>query len=79
MAGRHGVEPIDLRDHDDLAGHLRGLTGGRGPDSVVDAVGMEAHGSSAGKVAHALVGLLPDATWPRGCRRSCVNAWPSEP
>ena len=61
MAARNGIEPVDLREHDDLAGFLRSRTDGRGPDSVIDAVGMEAHGSGAGKVAHALVGLLPDA------------------
>jgi threonine dehydrogenase-like Zn-dependent dehydrogenase len=60
MAARHGIEVIDLEEHDDLGATLRELTGGRGPDSVIDAVGMEAHGSPTGKVAHALVGLLPD-------------------
>ncbi|MCU1496055.1 MAG: Alcohol dehydrogenase GroES domain protein [Acidimicrobiales bacterium] len=61
MASRNGIEAVDLREHDDLAAHLRDQTGGRGPDAVVDAVGMEAHGSPAAKVAHTLVGLLPDA------------------
>ncbi|HXH56517.1 zinc-dependent alcohol dehydrogenase [Iamia sp.] len=60
MAARHGIEPVDIGDHEDLAAFLRDQTNGRGPDSVIDAVGMEAHGSGAGKVAHALVGLLPD-------------------
>jgi threonine dehydrogenase-like Zn-dependent dehydrogenase len=60
-ARAHGVEAIDLEDTDDLAGHLRELTGGRGPDSVIDAVGMEAHGAPVGKLAHRLAGLLPDA------------------
>jgi threonine dehydrogenase-like Zn-dependent dehydrogenase len=36
------------------------LTGGRGPDSVIDAVGMEAHGAPGGKFAHTLAGLMPD-------------------
>ena len=40
---------------------LRDRTGGRGPDSVIDAVGMEAHGSAVAKAAQAFVGLLPDA------------------
>ncbi len=60
MAARHGIEPVDIAQHEDLAAFLRDRTDGRGPDSVIDAVGMEAHGSGAGKVAHALVGLLPD-------------------
>ena len=37
------------------------MTDGRGTDSVIDAVGMEAHGSPVGKMAHKLAGLLPDA------------------
>jgi threonine dehydrogenase-like Zn-dependent dehydrogenase len=63
MAARHGVETLDMRAVDDVAGTLIEMTGGRGPDSVVDAVGMEAHGSVRGraaKVAQAAVGLLPD-------------------
>src|ERR1700743_302112 len=36
------------------------MTGGRGPDAVIDAVGMEAHGSPVAGIAHKLVGLLPD-------------------
>ena len=60
-ARTHGVEAIDLDEHDDLAGFIRELTGGRGPDSVIDAVGMEAHGAPVGKLAHRLTGLMPDA------------------
>ena len=60
MAARHGVEPIDLTHFEDLGEHLRSQTDGRGPDSVIDAVGMEAHGSGAAKVAQTLVGFLPD-------------------
>jgi threonine dehydrogenase-like Zn-dependent dehydrogenase len=40
---------------------LREATDGRGPDAVVDAVGMEAHGNPAAAVAQSAVGLLPDA------------------
>jgi threonine dehydrogenase-like Zn-dependent dehydrogenase len=40
---------------------LRSLTDGRGPDAVIDAVGMEAHGAPLGKLAHTLAGMLPDA------------------
>ncbi len=61
MASRHGIETVDLREHDDLGALLRDRTDGRGPDSVIEAVGMEAHGSGAAKVAQTLVGLLPDA------------------
>jgi threonine dehydrogenase-like Zn-dependent dehydrogenase len=60
MARRHGIEVIDTNEVKDVPGLLMEMTGGRGPDGVVDAVGMEAHGSPAGKVAHAVVGALPD-------------------
>ncbi len=60
-AADHGIEALDLTGHDDLAAELRERTGGRGPDSVIDAVGMEAHGSGGAKAAQAFVGLLPDA------------------
>jgi threonine dehydrogenase-like Zn-dependent dehydrogenase len=60
-ARARGVEVIDLREHDgaDLAETIRGMTGGRGPDSVVDAVGMEAHGSPVAKLVQDVAGLLP--------------------
>ncbi len=58
-ARRNGVEVIDLREHDDLAELLRERTDGRGPDSVIDAVGMEAHGAPAAKLAQQMTGLLP--------------------
>jgi len=61
MARRHDIETIDLNDCGDVGEALRERTGGRGPDSVIDAVGMEAQGSTVGKAAHTLVGLLPDA------------------
>ncbi|MFL5903963.1 MAG: alcohol dehydrogenase catalytic domain-containing protein, partial [Solirubrobacteraceae bacterium] len=58
----NGVETLDLRQHrDDLADVIRGMTGGRGPDSVIDAVGMEAHGAPGAKLAQQVTGLLPDS------------------
>ncbi|MEQ4206947.1 zinc-dependent alcohol dehydrogenase [Actinopolymorpha sp. B9G3] len=57
-----GAEVLDLREHTrDLPDVIRDMTEGRGTDAVIDAVGMEAHGTPAAKVAHQLVGLLPDA------------------
>ncbi|MBV8988781.1 MAG: glutathione-dependent formaldehyde dehydrogenase [Solirubrobacterales bacterium] len=61
MAGRQGVHTINLSDQGDVAETLRELTAGRGPDSVIDAVGMEAHGAPVGKLAHQLSSLLPDS------------------
>jgi threonine dehydrogenase-like Zn-dependent dehydrogenase len=61
-ARANGIDVIDLREHgDDLPAVVKDLTDGRGPDSVVDAVGMEAHGSPSGKLAQQATGLLPDA------------------
>ncbi len=64
MAAAHGVTPIDVSGNGnapDAASVLREHTQGRGTDSVIDAVGMEAHGSPMGKLAHQLAGMLPDA------------------
>src|SRR2546421_7299246 len=61
-ARQRGVEVLDLKDHDDdLAEVIRGMTDGRGPDSVIEAVGMEAHGSPGAKVAQQGAGFLPGA------------------
>ncbi|MFB4297386.1 zinc-dependent alcohol dehydrogenase [Actinomadura sp. NTSP31] len=59
MARRHGIEVIDAGDADDVPNAVRQITGGRGTDSVIDAVGMEAHGSPGAKLAQTLTGLLP--------------------
>ena len=59
-AQAHGVQTIDVTAGDDVPGAVRELTGGRGPDAVIDAVGMEAHGAPVGKLAHTLAGLMPD-------------------
>src|SRR3954470_23222454 len=56
-----GAEVLDLREHEeDLAEVIRGMTDGRGTDSVIEAVGLEAHGSPGASLAHQAVGLLPD-------------------
>src|SRR5690606_12158899 len=64
---------LDLRVHDDIAATIRELTDGRGPDSVIDAVGMEAHGSPAGKLAHMVAGALPDALASRMMKTAGVD------
>src|SRR5256885_737705 len=59
-AARHDVQTINAEEHDDVPAMIREMTGGRGPDSVIDAVGMEAHGAPLGKIAQTAAGLLPD-------------------
>ena len=56
-----GYEVVDLSEAGSgLGDAVRGMTAGRGPDSVVDAVGMEAHGSPVSTVVQQAAGLLPD-------------------
>ena len=61
-ARARGVEVYDIsNDGSEVADAVRAATAGRGPDAVIDAVGMEAHGAPFGKVAQQIAGLLPDA------------------
>ena len=59
LARQHGAEVVDMSRVDDVAAVLREMTGGRGPDSVLDAVGMEAHGSPFLGAAVAAAKRLP--------------------
>jgi threonine dehydrogenase-like Zn-dependent dehydrogenase len=73
-AAAHGVEVLDLREHEeDLAEVGRELTGGRGPDAVIDAVGMEAHGAPGAKLAQQMTTLLPDPLAARLMQRLGVD------
>jgi threonine dehydrogenase-like Zn-dependent dehydrogenase len=59
-----GVDVVDLNEFDrdrDVVEAVRNVTDGRGPDAVIDAVGMEAHGSTAAHAAHKLTALMPNA------------------
>lgn len=58
LAEGYGVETMDLTD--DVLERLRDATDGRGPHSVVDAVGMEAHGNPVAGFVQSAAGLLPD-------------------
>jgi threonine dehydrogenase-like Zn-dependent dehydrogenase len=60
MARRHDIEVLDLDEHDDVAESARELTEERGTDSVIDAVGMEAHGSPGAEAFQTIGGMLPD-------------------
>jgi threonine dehydrogenase-like Zn-dependent dehydrogenase len=41
-----GIETVDFRSVDDPVTHVKEMCGGRGPDVVIDAVGLEADGSA---------------------------------
>lgn len=61
-ANSRGLQTVDLNGIDGSLGDvIRDMTGGRGTDSVIDAVGMEAHGSPIARFAQQLTGVLPDA------------------
>jgi threonine dehydrogenase-like Zn-dependent dehydrogenase len=61
-AAARGIETVDLNALDgSLGDQIRSMTDGRGTDSVVDAVGMEAHGSPVAKAAQTAASFLPDA------------------
>jgi threonine dehydrogenase-like Zn-dependent dehydrogenase len=58
MAERHGVEVLGLTK--DVADVIKGMTDDRGPDSVVDAVGMEAHDHGGVSMVQKFAAALPD-------------------
>src|SRR4051794_9046673 len=60
-AAAHGVRTLDVSSVGDVSEAVRELTGGRGPDSGIDAVGREAHGATGAAIAQKVTGLLPDA------------------
>jgi threonine dehydrogenase-like Zn-dependent dehydrogenase len=66
-AARFGAESLDPGSVNDTAAALVDLVDGRGPDAVIDAVGMEAHGhdkprsSRLAEIGQQATGLLPDS------------------
>lgn len=64
-AKKYGVEVVDITQFegkdDDLFEAIRDMTNGRGPDSVIEAVGLEAHGSPSAKMVQTMTNLMPDA------------------
>ncbi|MCB0998459.1 MAG: alcohol dehydrogenase catalytic domain-containing protein [Acidimicrobiales bacterium] len=74
-ARAHGVEVIDLRESkgEDLTERVLALTSGRGADAVVDAVGMEAHGSPVAHTAHRLTALMPNVIAEQVMQRAGVD------
>jgi threonine dehydrogenase-like Zn-dependent dehydrogenase len=72
-ARSRGAEVIDLSAQGDAAEQIRALTDGRGADSVIDAVGMEAHGAPVGKLVQQITGFIPDAIAARMMERMGVD------
>jgi len=65
LAQKANAETLNYEEIDDVPEQLKEMTGGIGPDSCIDAVGMEAHGHSLlalWDVAKQKTGLFPDRT-----------------
>lgn len=65
LAQKANAETLNYEEMDDVPEQLKEMTGGIGPDSCIDAVGMEAHGHSLmalWDVAKQKTGLFPDRT-----------------
>ena len=60
-ARANGIETIPTTEQADVVAAIREATGGRGPDAVIDAVGMEAHGSPVATIAQKASAIVPDA------------------
>ncbi|SDF36511.1 Threonine dehydrogenase [Blastococcus fimeti] len=60
-ARRNGITVIDTTTQADVVAQVRDLTDGRGPDAVIDAVGMEAHGSPLASFAQKATAIVPDS------------------
>jgi threonine dehydrogenase-like Zn-dependent dehydrogenase len=78
-AERFGVETVDPGALDDTAAALIDMVDGRGPDAVIDAVGMEASGhghrvaGTFAEIAQKATGLLPDAAAQQLSDRAAVD------
>jgi threonine dehydrogenase-like Zn-dependent dehydrogenase len=72
-AAAYGVHTIDLNREADVAATIREVTNGRGADAVIDAVGMEAHGSPVGKAAQKMASFLPDRLQEKLMQRAGVD------
>ena len=68
MAAAHGIETVDASTVDDVGHALLTRTGGRGADSVIDSVGMEAHGNP---IAEAVIGVA--SSLPKPVARAATN------
>jgi threonine dehydrogenase-like Zn-dependent dehydrogenase len=64
-ARARGITVIGTTDQDDVVRTVRDATDGRGPDAVIDAVGMEAHGSPLAALAQKATAVVPDAIMER--------------
>jgi threonine dehydrogenase-like Zn-dependent dehydrogenase len=74
MAANGGAEIINYTEVDDVLDVLRDMTGGRGPDACIDAVGLEAHGHTAGALYDKVKAATFMATDRPNVLRQCIMA-----
>jgi threonine dehydrogenase-like Zn-dependent dehydrogenase len=74
-ARRLGITTLDVTatDQATLVNAVRDLTHGRGPDAVIDAVGLEAHGSPVASMAHRMTSALPASLAERLMNRAAID------
>jgi threonine dehydrogenase-like Zn-dependent dehydrogenase len=72
-AAARGVQVLDLNHLDDVVGAVRDATAGRGPDSVIEAVGMEAHGGVVASLLQSMVGFLPGHLAERAAAKAGID------
>lgn len=60
MAAHHGATTVAWTRADEVVPAIWEETGGRGPDAVIDAVGLEAHGSPLAHSLQWITNVLPD-------------------
>lgn len=73
MARRAGAETINFEDVDDVNDVLKDMTGGRGPDSCIDAVGMEAHEPGGGAIDYVMQQLRLEQDRPIALRQCILS------
>jgi threonine dehydrogenase-like Zn-dependent dehydrogenase len=74
LAQDWGAEALNYSEIPDLMEVLKELTGGRGPDACIDAVGMEAHGASIDAIADEVKQALRLETDRPFVFRQCIQA-----
>jgi threonine dehydrogenase-like Zn-dependent dehydrogenase len=74
LARKGGAEVVNYEEVDDLIEELKVMTGGRGPDACIDAVGMEAHGDTIGAIYDNLKTKVMLATDRLNVLRQCIQA-----
>ena len=74
LARKAGAEVVNYEEVDDLIEELKALTGGRGPDACIDAVGLEAHGDTLPAIYDNVKTKLMLATDRLNVLRQCIQA-----